>query len=79
MQQNVGSWGKSGSGKRTLDMTRLTLTGTQFTCADEHLRRSFVAPSDQADGEHSRIERLHRSDQFGGEIATPCRVAMLTI
>jgi len=24
MQHNVGSWGKSGSGKRTLDMTRLT-------------------------------------------------------
>src|SRR5208282_6524240 len=24
MQQNVGSWGKSGSGKRTLDMMRLT-------------------------------------------------------
>ncbi len=27
MQQNVGSWGKSGSGKRTLDMTRMTQTG----------------------------------------------------
>jgi hypothetical protein len=27
LQQNVGSWGKSGSGKRTLDMTRLTHLG----------------------------------------------------
>jgi hypothetical protein len=29
MQQNVGSWGKSGSGKRTLDMTRLTRFGSR--------------------------------------------------
>ena len=33
MQQNVGSWGKSRSGKCTLDMTRMTHSGSRLCVA----------------------------------------------